>query len=139
MDEYVLAAQEQLLPLLNEGAVRTVITRTPGGYGASDDFNSGAITVFLKPWEEREKTTQDVVDEVNRRLATLPAVRGNAAVRSSLGRGRGQPINFVIAGSTYEDLVVASDRDRKSVVAVRSVFVRVDLGGRRINKKKRIK
>src|SRR3546814_8530414 len=86
MDEYVLAAQEQLLPLLNEGAVRTVITRTPGGYGASDDFNSGAITVFLKPWEEREKTTQDVVDEVNRRLATLPTVRGNAAVRSSLGR-----------------------------------------------------
>ena len=110
MDEYVLAAQSLLLPLLDEGAVRTVITRTPGGFGASDDFNSGAITVFLKPWEEREKTTQDVVDEVNRRLSTLPAVRGNAAVRSSLGRGRGQPISFVIAGNTYEDLVVARDR-----------------------------
>ena len=40
----------------------------------------------------------------------LPAVRGNAAVRSSLGRGRGQPISFVIAGNTYEDLVVARDR-----------------------------
>ena len=110
MDEYVLAAQAKLLPLLKDGAVRTVITRTPGGFGASDDFNSGAITVFLKPWEDREETTQDVVDEVNRRLASLPAVRGNAAVRSSLGRGRGQPISFVIAGNTYEDLVVARDR-----------------------------
>ncbi|PWG02144.1 efflux RND transporter permease subunit [Sphingosinicella humi] len=110
MDQYVLAAQDKLLPLLGDGAVRTVITRTPGGFGASDDFNSGAITVFLKPWEDREETTQDVVDEVNRRLGTLPAVRGNASVRSSLGRGRGQPISFVIAGNTYEDLVVARDR-----------------------------
>src|SRR3546814_15554264 len=100
MDEYVLAAQEQLLPLLNEGAVRTVITRTPGGYGASDDFNSGAITAFLKPWEERAKTTQDVVDEANRRLATPPAVRGNPPVRPAPGRGRGQTIECVTDGST---------------------------------------
>src|SRR3546814_11993256 len=110
MDEYVLAAQEQLLPLLNEGAVRTVITRTPGGYGASDDFNSGAITVFPKPWEEREKTTQDAVDEVNRRLAPLPAVPGNEAVRASLGRGRGTPTNYWIAARPYEDLGTPRDR-----------------------------
>ena len=110
MDQYVLAAQEKLLPLLEDGAVRTVITRTPGGFGASDDFNSGSIIVFLKPWEERERTTADVVDEVNKRLGTMPAVRGNASVRSSLGRGRGQPINFVIAGNTYEELQVARDR-----------------------------
>jgi multidrug efflux pump len=31
-------------------------------------------------------------------------------VRSSLGRGRGQPINFVIAGTSYEDLAAARDR-----------------------------
>jgi multidrug efflux pump len=37
-------------------------------------------------------------------------VRGNAAARSSLGRGRGQPLNFVIAGSTYESLATARDR-----------------------------
>jgi multidrug efflux pump len=41
----------------------------------------------------------------------LPAVRGNAQVRSSIGgRGRGQPINFVIAGSTYAELARARDR-----------------------------
>ncbi|TFI57999.1 efflux RND transporter permease subunit [Sphingomonas parva] len=110
MDRYMLEAQAKLMPLTGEGAVRAIIQRTPGGFGASDDFNSGTFILFLKPWEEREKTTQDVVAEVNKRLAELPAIRGNATVRSSIGRGRGQPLNFVIAGSTYEDLARARDR-----------------------------
>ncbi len=110
MDRYMVDAQNRLMPLAREGAVRAMIQRTPGGFGASDDFNSGSFTIFLKPWEDREATTQDVVAEVNKTLGQLTAVRGNASVRSSLGRGRGQPINFVIAGSTYEELVTARDR-----------------------------
>ena len=111
MDRYMIDAQGKLLPLVEHGAVRAIITRTPGGFGVSDDFNSGTFVVFLKPWEEREKTTQDVVQEVNRRLSQMPAVRGNAQVRSSIGgRGRGQPISFVIAGATYAELARARDR-----------------------------
>jgi multidrug efflux pump len=110
MDRYMLDTQSKLLPMLDEGVVRTIIVRTPGGFGASDDFNSGSITAFLNPWEERDVSTQEVVDEVNKALAQVPAIRGNASVRSSLSRGRGQPLNFVIAGSTYEGLARARDR-----------------------------
>jgi multidrug efflux pump len=110
MVRYRDEAEKALMPLVGNGAVRTVIARVPGGFGASDDFNNASVSVFLKPWEERDKTTADVVKVVNQKLAQLPAVRGNAAVRSSLNRGRGQPINFVIAGSTYEDLARARDR-----------------------------
>ncbi|WP_188054475.1 efflux RND transporter permease subunit [Sphingosinithalassobacter sp. CS137] len=110
MDRYVLDAQEKLLPLLEEGAVRSIIARTPGGFGASDDFNSGMFIIFLENWEDRDATTQEVAEEVNAILQTLPAVRGNAQVRSALGRGRGQPINFVLAGNSYEDLARARDR-----------------------------
>ena len=110
MDGYMLQAQRDLLPLVGDGAVRSIIQRTPGGFGPSDDFNTGAFTVFLKPWEEREQTTREVVADVNRIIAQQPAVRGNAQVRASIGRGRGQPISFVIAGSTYEELLVARDR-----------------------------
>jgi len=94
----------------DNGAVRSVIMRIPGGFGPSDDFNNGAVTVFLRPWEQRDVTTADVVADVNRILNDVPAVRGNAQVRSSIGRGRGQPVNFVIAGSTYESLARARDR-----------------------------
>ncbi len=110
MDSYMLGVQQKMLPLIDEGTVRTIITRTPGGFGASDDFNSGTFIVFLKPWEEREKSTQDIAQQINRILANEPAVRGNAQVRSALGRGRGQPVNFVIAGNTYEGLAAARDR-----------------------------
>lgn len=110
MDRYVTQTQEKLLPLLNQGAVRTVISRVPGGFGASDDFNSGMFVVFLKPWEDRGTTTQQVAQQINRILANEPAIRGNAQVRSALGRGRSQPIGFVLAGTTYEDLAKARDR-----------------------------
>ncbi|MGQ0589940.1 MAG: efflux RND transporter permease subunit [Sphingosinicella sp.] len=110
MDRYMGEVQARLLPLIEEGAVRSVVARTPGGFGSSDDFNSGTAIVFLKPWEEREQTTQDVVGEINRELGQIAAVRGNASVRSALGRGRGQPVNFVIAGATYPELAAARDR-----------------------------
>jgi multidrug efflux pump len=110
MDRYMLTAQKPILDLVNKGSVRSVIARTPGGFSATDDFNSGAFVVFLKPWEDRDETTDDVVQQVNKILAQQPGVRGNAAARSSIGRGRGQPLNFVIAGSTYESLATARDR-----------------------------
>ncbi|MCP3732414.1 efflux RND transporter permease subunit [Sphingomonas sp. MG17] len=110
MDRYQLDAQGKLLPMVDKEAVRGLISRVPAGFGTSDDFNSGQFTIFLKPWEDRELSTQDVVQRVNRIVAELPALRGNAQVRSSLGRGRGQPIGFVLAGTTYEGLAAARDR-----------------------------
>lgn len=110
MDRYMLDASKPVLDLLDKGTVRSIIQRTPGGFSASDDFNNGTFVVFLKPWEERTETTNDVVGQINKILADLPAVRGNAAARSSIGRSRGQPLNFVIAGGTYESLSVARDR-----------------------------
>jgi multidrug efflux pump len=110
MDRYMDEVQGRLMPLVGRGAVRSLIIRTPGGFGPSDDFNNGAVSVFLRPWEERNVTTAQMVGTVNRELAQIPAVRGNAQVRSSLNRGRGQPVNFVIAGATYPDLARARDR-----------------------------
>ena len=111
MDRYMREVEARVMRLVgDDGAVRSVIVRTPGSFGPSEDFNNGAVTVFLRPWEDRETSTEDVVGEINRMLAQVPAVRGNAQPRSSIGRGRGQPVQFVIAGATYEGLARARDR-----------------------------
>ncbi len=110
MVKYTDAAQKEVLPLLDKGTVRGVITRIPGGFGASDDFNSSMFIVFLNDWEDRDETTQDVAQQLNKAVADQPAVRGNAQVRSALGRGRGQPIGFVLAGNSYDGLAAARDR-----------------------------
>lgn len=110
MDSYLVATQNALLPLIHEASVRGLIARLPGFGGSGDDFNAGIFIIFLKPWEERDQNTAEVAAEVNHILADQPAVRGNAVPRSGLSRGRGQPINLVIAGPTYEGLAHARDR-----------------------------
>src|SRR5205085_478443 len=110
MSAYMGQVQARLMPMVGNGAVRSLITRVPGGFGPSDDFNSGAFSIFLRPWEERNVTTADVSGTINREIGQVAAVRGNAQVRNSLNRGRGQQINFVIAGATYPDLARVRDR-----------------------------
>src|SRR3546814_11648817 len=129
MNKYALEAEKIIEPMVGHGAVRRMIARVPGSFSASEDFNDARMVVFLRPWEEREEKTQDVVNKVNRGLAQLVGVRGNATQPSSLGRGRGQPINFVIAGASYAEL------DRKRVVWGKRGSVRVDFGGPRNIKK----
>ncbi|MDB5698429.1 MAG: efflux transporter permease subunit, partial [Alphaproteobacteria bacterium] len=109
MDAYMREAEAKVLPMVGNGAVRNIIARVPQSYNPSEDFNSGVMIVFLKPWEDRKETTQDIVGVINKNLAQVPGIRGNIAPRSALGRGRGQPVNFVIAGSTYEALARARD------------------------------
>ncbi|HEX8217171.1 MAG TPA: efflux RND transporter permease subunit, partial [Allosphingosinicella sp.] len=110
MDRYMTEAQARLLPLVEEGTVRAIITRVPGGFGPSDDFNNGSFSLFMRPWDEREETTADLVREVNRSIGQVASVRGNAQVRSSLGGRRGQPLQLVIAGASYAELAAARDR-----------------------------
>jgi len=110
LQRYVTQAEEVVLPLVGDGAVRGIIGRYPSGNAAGEDFNSANLNVFLNHWDDRDVTSTEVVAEINSALAGVAAVRGNATVRSSLGRGRGQPVNFVIAGTSYEELAVARDR-----------------------------
>src|SRR3546814_12206195 len=89
MNKYALEAEKIIEPMVGHGAVRRMIARVPGSFSASEDFNDARMVVFLRPWEEREEKTQDVVNKVNRGLAQPVGVRGNATQPSSLGRGRG--------------------------------------------------
>ena len=111
LNRYAGQVEAKVAPLMtDDGPIRGFNTRLPLTYGMAEDFNASSMSVFLKPWEEREEESKDVARVVNAALQTVPGVRGNANVRSSLGRGRGQPVGFVIAGATYDDLARARDR-----------------------------
>ncbi len=107
---YMRKVEDDLAHLRKDGTLQNLVVRAPAGFGASDDFNSGNVIAFLRPWEDRTITTAQVAAEINRVIANQPGIRGNAAPRSGLGRGRGLPVNLVLAGSTYEGLVAARDR-----------------------------
>jgi multidrug efflux pump len=111
MVRYMDGVEKILVRRLDDGEIRATIVRAPGSFGASEDFSNGRATVFLKPWDERERTTREIIEDINKELRNLPGVRTNASVDSGLGRGGGrQPIQFVIAGDTFENLARARDR-----------------------------
>lgn len=110
LNAQVAKAEKALIGMVGHGPVRGMNARVPGGFGMTEDFDSASMVIFLKHWDERTETSQDAAKDVNRRLGQLTALRGNGVVRSSLGRGRGQPINFVIAGTSYQELARARDR-----------------------------
>lgn len=94
-----------------EQPISRVIIRVPGGFGGQGAaMNSGRATVFLKRWEERDVTTQDVMEKVRKSLADIPGVRITSDVRQGLVRGGGRPVQLVLRGPTYETLAQWRDR-----------------------------
>jgi multidrug efflux pump len=86
------------------GPVMRFITNVPNfGLPAS-----ARLVVILKPWEERERSTQDVMNEVRKVVDSMPGIRGFAMMRPALGmaggaRG-GRPVEFVIQGTDWQEL-----------------------------------
>jgi multidrug efflux pump len=90
-----------------------VLSRVPGGSGgnsASENMNSGRAIVILKPWGERSGSTDDVVDQVRRELGKIPGVRAIPQTRQGLVRSGGQPLQVVLQGPDYRQLVQWRDR-----------------------------
>lgn len=94
-----------LLPYLDTGEMQRVLVRTPG-FGGS----AGIAIVGAADWETRTRSTFDLMNEVTRKLQSIPDVRAFAIMRSSLGgQGLGRPVQFVLQGNTYEELVAWRD------------------------------
>ncbi|MDP3423523.1 MAG: efflux RND transporter permease subunit [Burkholderiaceae bacterium] len=85
--------------------------------------------VFLRarPWEDREKTTQQLAREITPRIAGLPGVSAFPITPPSLGQGfRERPINYVIVTSdSYENLAKVV-RQFQDEMAKNPGFVQVD-------------
>lgn len=92
-------------PLLESGEVRS--TFSVSGRGGS---NSGFLILGLAPWDERERSQQEILDEINALAAQVPGVRAFAFQPNSLGiRGSGSGLQFAVAGSSYDRLTAAAN------------------------------
>ncbi len=93
-------------PLVDKGEAENVFSLA--GRGGSS--NSGFMVVTLSPWEDRDRSQQEIVDEINAGLRTIPSVRAFAIQPNSLGiRGAGSGLKVAVAGSSYESLAATAD------------------------------
>ncbi|AWL11088.1 Multidrug efflux pump subunit [Saliniradius amylolyticus] len=97
--------EQTLLPYIDKGEVNRVLVRTPG-FGGS----AGIAIVGAVPWDERERSTFELMNEINGKLQSIPDIRAFAIMPNPLGGSFGRPVQFVLQGNTYEELVTARDK-----------------------------
>ena len=96
------------------------------GIGTPGLVNEGGIFMTLRPWEERERSQQQVVAELGKRLWDVPGIQAFAVNPSGLGSGFGSPVSVVLQGpeagplAGYADEIVQRVRELPGLLNVRS-------------------
>ncbi len=102
--DQVQRVEENLKPLIDSGEIRS--TFSISGQGSS---NSAFMVLTLAPWDERTRSQDQIVQDVNAAAAKVPALRGNVFQSNSLRiRGAGSGLQMAIVGSSHEKLTEAA-------------------------------
>ena len=110
--DYTLGQMKQVESILldnagENGDIHRVIARVPGGFGGGQqDMHTGTAIVLMRPWSEREVTTNEKVNDIRAQLGAVPGVVSRPIARSGLVRSRGgQQFQVVLGGPDYAELV----------------------------------
>ena len=95
--------------LIESGEAQRILLRVPGSWRSGGSVNSAFGTVLLQLWEQRERSTKEIMADVDRKLGSIPGYRAFCIAESGLLRRSGQPVQFVLTGSTYEELAAWRD------------------------------
>lgn len=104
MKGYMDEIERRLMTFIDKGEVTRMLIRTPRSFGTISSFNSGIAIVLLDDWGKR-RSGFEIMKEVREKLADLPGVRAFPVMRQGFGRAVQKPVQFVIGGGTYEELV----------------------------------
>jgi multidrug efflux pump len=107
--EQMLKAEALLMNFVKPGQIRRLIARVPsgGGGGGNTLFNTASIFVVLQDWSQRGRSADDFADQFRRALYAIPGIRSAVFAPQGLGGigGRSRPVDFVLQGPTYEELL----------------------------------
>lgn len=98
---------EQLVQPIKDRGEATNIFSIAGLWGRA---NGGFMVLTLAPWGERERSQQEIVNEIRGLIRQVPGLRIFPIQRNSLGiRGAGEGLQIAIAGNEYGELAEAAD------------------------------
>lgn len=103
MRESMTDLETSVLPYLEDGSVKRLLTRVPS-FGSTSP-NTGIVFITMSPWQERSVASSAVAQQLTAQWQQVPSVRAFAFARSGLSGGGGDlPVQFVIGGTNYEQL-----------------------------------
>lgn len=101
---YMREVEAILMKYLDRGDIDRLLIRTPG-WGNS----AGVAIVGSIPFDQRDWSTFDLMEQVQKELAQVSGVRAFGFMRSGISGGGGRPVQFVLQGNTYEQLAAYRD------------------------------
>ena len=102
MDQEADEIEEILAPYVEDGTIESLFTIV-GRY----DPNRVGVTAWLAPWEERDKSQEEIIAELQGPMSEIPGARVSVFGRSSLqtrGGGRGGGLQVALTGSDYGEI-----------------------------------
>jgi multidrug efflux pump len=101
-DSYVREVEKILLPLPER---RGLFTATGLGFGGPGSVSNSFMFLSLKPRSERDKSQQQIIQELFPRLLSIPGVLAFVVNPPSLGADFGSsPVEYVLQGDNYEEI-----------------------------------
>jgi HAE1 family hydrophobic/amphiphilic exporter-1 len=99
--EQMKLVEDKLRPLYDRGEIVNIYSISGQGSSA----NSGFMVLTLAPWSERERSQQQIVQDINSAVRTIPSVNAFAMQPNSLGiRGAGNGLQVALLGNNYDRL-----------------------------------
>ncbi len=116
IEEYMTEIESRLMPYVDNGKFKRLLVRAPRGFGNIENFNGGFVIVIMEDWSQR-RSAFTIMNEIRGTLSDLPGVRAFPVMRQGLGGGTQKPVQFVLGGSTYEELAAWRDIILEKVAA----------------------
>ncbi len=111
MDRYARQVEQIVLPDVEQGDVRRILTRSAWGGGA--DVNRMFFYVPLALWSERSRTAEEIASGWRPQLGKLPGVNVFARGSSSglgIRGGSNRPVELVLGGTDYTEIADWAER-----------------------------
>jgi multidrug efflux pump len=105
--EYMDSYMDQLIRLVDENLTESeaIITVTSPGFGAASAVNSGFMRLILKDPDERDRSQQEIADQLSYKVSRLTGARVYVNQDQSIGRRSfGLPVQFVLQAPNFEKL-----------------------------------
>jgi multidrug efflux pump len=104
-DRYMREVEQRVLSLPER---RSLFTAVGLGFNGPGNVTNGVMFLALKPRGERDKSQQQIVNELFPQLLSIPGVLAFVINPPSIGgRFNSSPIEYVLQGESYEELNVA--------------------------------
>ncbi len=104
-DSYAQRMEAKVMPLLETGEVRRMLSRVPAGWGGTGEVNNAFSFLMLEHWNQRDRSAREIGNELAAQMDDLAGVEVRVFTPQSLGvRGADRPLRVVLGGPDYETL-----------------------------------